>query len=276
MRLIPLPVDTDGIPFESISLNNSPPLHAVTMPSSPTTLQTRELRTKRTSWSGPNIHHPTGSGGGGTERRHSTAVDLAEENGEAGPEPSPLKEAPPAHPHPYPLPSQSPRTSITSPRPSTDHPQTSNPNPSTTTFKPLKSGKGPSTLSQVLSHTRPSHLPPKDRTEDEVHLHQWAAMMSSAKEADLIKQHEAEVRRLEKEKKLAMSVHTWEKLLAEGEAGIARIRKGKSPESRTMWFEGIPGYLRGKAWSLAIGNPLALSKGILNPRRVIIADGRRN
>jgi hypothetical protein len=262
----PIPVDADGMPFESISLTNSPPLHAASIPLSPTTTHTKELRMKRTSWSGASRHHTSGSSaslsGRGAERRHSTAVDLAQENGEVETEQITSREAPPAHPHPYTLPTQSSRTSITSPRPSTDRPPAAIPgaNP-TSTFKPLKSGKGPSTLSQVISHTRPSYLPPKNRTEDEVHLHQWEVMMNSAKEAEQLKQHEAEVRRLEKEKRLAMSVHAWERLMSEGETGIANIRRGKSPELRRMWFEGIPGHLRGKAWSLAIGNPLALSKG---------------
>lgn len=44
-----------------------------------------------------------------------------------------------------------------------------------------------------------------------------------------------------------------------GDAWRSRIRG--NPKLRAMWFRGVPSHFRGKAWSLAIGNDLTLSKG---------------
>lgn len=83
--------------------------------------------------------------------------------------------------------------------------------------------------------------------------------MAQAREHDRELNKMAETKRLEKERKLAMNTPKWETLL--GSDFSAHKVKG-DPELREMWFEGVPGYLRGKAWSLAVGNPLALSKGM--------------
>ena len=119
--------------------------------------------------------------------------------------------------------------------------------------------KGTSTFEKVISHTRPSWLPPKDRTEDETHYHQWEAMMSQAREAEKEKRKVEEAKRAERDRRLAINTPKWEEMLDEKTFNVDKIRK--DPALRQIWFEGCPTYLRGKAWSLAIGNPLALSKG---------------
>jgi hypothetical protein len=119
--------------------------------------------------------------------------------------------------------------------------------------------KGVSTFEKVISHTRPSWLPPKDRVEDEIHYHQWEEMMSQAREAEKEKRKIEEAKRAERDKRLAINTPKWEEMLDEKTFNADRIRK--DPALRQIWFEGCPTYLRGKAWSLAIGNPLALSKG---------------
>jgi hypothetical protein len=48
--------------------------------------------------------------------------------------------------------------------------------------RPTKS-VGPSTFEKVRSRTRPVHLPPKDRTEDNKHLADWEAMMKLSRQA---------------------------------------------------------------------------------------------
>ena len=119
--------------------------------------------------------------------------------------------------------------------------------------------KGVSTFEKVISHTRPSWLPPKDRMEDETHYHQWEEMMSQAREAEKEKRKVEEAKRAERDKRLSINTPKWEEMLDEKTFNADRIRK--DPGLRQIWFEGCPTYLRGKAWSLAIGNPLALSKG---------------
>jgi hypothetical protein len=259
----PDPSDPENTPFESIPLDISPPQHLGDTSSSPNTHQASQTQGKRQSWSGYGInkesgHYAMGSSSTlpdlstGDVRRHS-AIDLAEENGQAGPLTlPPRRSAPPAHPHPYSIQSST-----------SGAPRIASPTAVSVPLPLPKQGKGTSVFEKVRSHTRPSWLPPKDRTEDEVHLHQWEEMMAQSRDAEAHRRKTEEARRMEKERKLALNLPRWEALLAEGDAGVARIRAGKDVELRKMWFEGIPGYLRGKAWSLALGNPLALSKGVM-------------
>ena len=176
---------------------------------------------------------------------------------EAGPSnetEKPRLHAPPAHPHPFPIPSpNSPRPSHEK-RPSNSGPSVPPPGPSA-----ALGVKGVSTFEKVISHTRPSWLPPKDRVEDETHYHQWEEMMSQAREVEKEKRKAEEAKRAEKDKRLAINTPKWEEMLDEKTFNADKIRK--DPVLRGIWFEGAPTYLRGKAWSLAIGNPLALSKG---------------
>jgi hypothetical protein len=69
-------------------------------------------------------------------------------------------------------------------------------------------------------------------------------------------------RQLEKERRLALSTEAWDKLLKEDWTAAKT-----NPAIRQMWFEGVPGHLRGKVWALAIGNPLALS-----PSKCVVPD----
>ncbi|CDO73071.1 hypothetical protein BN946_scf185007.g125 [Trametes cinnabarina] len=48
--------------------------------------------------------------------------------------------------------------------------------------RPTRSA-GPSMLDKVVSKTRPPHLPPKPRTEDRKHLHDWEEMMKRSRAA---------------------------------------------------------------------------------------------
>lgn len=267
-----MPVD-DSAPFESIPLQTTPPPHqSVTLPSSPRLHPgSPSTNNKRSSWSGFGVG--TGKAErpdfGDGHRGQSEAVDpqsrssistlptsqaqsdratptitLLSEKPEA-----PRLQAPPAHPHPFPIPSPN------------SPPPTHESKPSHTPSGPSGAlgAKGVSTFEKVISHTRPSWLPPKDRAEDETHYHQWEAMMSQARELEKEKRKVEEAKRIEREKRLAINTPKWEEMLDEKTFSADKIRK--DPTLRQIWFEGAPTYLRGKAWSLAIGNPLALSKG---------------
>jgi len=83
--------------------------------------------------------------------------------------------------------------------------------------------------------------------------------MSQAREVEKEKRKAEEAKRIEKDKRLVINTPKWEEMLDEKTFNADKIRK--DPVLRGIWFEGAPTYLRGKAWSLAIGNPLALSKG---------------
>lgn len=118
--------------------------------------------------------------------------------------------------------------------------------------------KGQSAFDKFMSRTRPSHLPPKDKAEDEEHLHEWESMMSKAREHETERRRIAEARQLEREKHLVAVTPRWEALLRDRDV-INKVKSDKS--NRELWFEGIPPHLRGRAWSLAIGNSLAMHKG---------------
>ena len=68
-----------------------------------------------------------------------------------------------------------------------------------------------------------------------------------------------EVKRLEKERRFALRTPRWEALLNSPDFSAGKVRNDMG--LRRLWFDGVPSHLRERAWSLAIGNPLALSKG---------------
>lgn len=230
----------DSTPFESIPLQTTPPGLSIPLPLSPG-LHTGNGHDSAPSSSRLSITIPPS---------RPLSVQLSRGDTPATPEKkeAPRLHAPPAHPHPYPIPSTSPRPSHEK-RPSHSHAGPSG----------GLGVKGVSTFEKVISHTRPSWLPPKDRTEDEIHYHQWEEMMSQAREAEKEKRKIEEAKRAERDKRLAINTPKWEEMLDEKTFNADKIRK--DPALRQIWFEGCPTYLRGKAWSLAIGNPLALSKG---------------
>ncbi|WVQ95945.1 hypothetical protein IAU59_003044 [Kwoniella sp. CBS 9459] len=285
--------EADAAPFESIPLHSSTPppeMPTVPMPSSPR-FASPERNGKRQSWGGfgmtkdgqPIIHGETPDHTRShTEglRRTSSVVSLSvhQENGEDGgiasstngdgdPNATPRLHAPPAHPFPFPIPSSS---NPTSPPPSahkrlstassTGNGTTVQPGPSQVAGGQANGigAKGISTFEKVISHTRPSWLPPKDRHEDEVHLHQWEEMMAQSREHEKQARKAAETRRKEREKHLSLQMPLWDALLADKEFSVSKVQNDQ--KLRKLWFEGIPSHLRGKAWSLAIGNPLAMSK----------------
>ncbi|TXT12982.1 hypothetical protein VHUM_01383 [Vanrija humicola] len=117
--------------------------------------------------------------------------------------------------------------------------------------------KGANTLDKFISRTRPQHLPPKDKTEDEIHLHEWESMMAKSRELEAERRKREAALRLEKERRLQAVTPRWEALLGR-DFSAQKVRT--DPILRKLWFEGCPEHLRGKAWSLAIGNSLSLHK----------------
>ncbi len=83
--------------------------------------------------------------------------------------------------------------------------------------------------------------------------------MARARSAEAERRKINDIRRLEKEKRMAISTPRWEALLNSLDFSPGKVKADMG--LRRLWFEGVPSHLRGRAWSLAIGNPLALSKG---------------
>lgn len=121
--------------------------------------------------------------------------------------------------------------------------------------------KGVNAFEKFVSRTRPAHLPPKDKSEDQAHLHEWENMMAQARQHDAEERKKQAARQAAREKRLLEVTPRWENMLNAKDFSPAKIRH--DPAKRKLWFEGCPPRLRGKAWQLAIGNPLTMHKGEL-------------
>lgn len=279
-------------PFESIPLSSTPPreVPTVPLPSSPREMLSPKSVKKRRSWGGFGMssdghqtargelpEHPPPHSSQSAEPLPSTHDGHNGQGipGRASTATPPRRAAPPPHPFPWPIPtsprpSSSKRLSTVSNASNGTHAtqasqgstsaNPSHPSGQTHQHTPALGAKGVSTFEKVISHTRPSWLPPKDRIEDVTHLHQWEDMMRHAREHEKVLAKQAEIRRLEKEKRLTAEAPKWEKLLSD-EKDFSAKKVKENEELRKLWFEGVPSHLRGKAWSMAVGNPLALSKG---------------
>ncbi|GAA98640.1 uncharacterized protein L969DRAFT_63337 [Mixia osmundae IAM 14324] len=130
----------------------------------------------------------------------------------------------------------------------------------TDTFKKTKSTK-PATkatvLQQVVSSTRPHHLPPKSKLEEQKHLQQLDHMRIAAKETEKKKRAAAAIRKQARDRAAAEAFSTWEKEILPNWHAV-----GSSAKLRDVWWSGtMPVRYRANLWSLCIGNGLAISKG---------------
>ncbi|KAG9019120.1 hypothetical protein FRB90_006188 [Tulasnella sp. 427] len=161
---------------------------------------------------------------------------------------------------------QGPNTPVPSPRPgsrnsmSSPQPQPSKSSPAPGTVGPstatdrAKRAKGISTQ-DVISKTRPSHLPPKSKEEDLKHMKVWEEMMQKSRLADEQRKAKLRERRLAREQAVENSLHQWEREVLPDIKAAA-----KDPRLRQLWWKGIPTKIRGRVWYTTLGNPLALSK----------------
>ena len=146
--------------------------------------------------------------------------------------------------------------------PRSPHPSTpSSARPSSSTARHSRSSASTtSVLEKFLSKTRPAHLPPKPRDEDLKHQRDWDAMMRRSREADEIRRQKQRARAQEREMEIAERLAVWEREIV---PDWRKVLKPGLERYRKMWWSGIPAKLRGTLWSSAIGNSLALSKGML-------------
>ncbi|KAG8812786.1 hypothetical protein FRC17_001821 [Serendipita sp. 399] len=113
--------------------------------------------------------------------------------------------------------------------------------------------KGRSVLQQVISKTRPVHLPPKPREEDQRHLKVWEEMMKKSRQAEEKRKEEMQKRRQAREQAIEESLPKWEAEIVPDCRKVLR-----DPELRRLWWRGIPTKLRGPLWEKAVGNPLQM------------------
>ncbi|CCA67166.1 hypothetical protein PIIN_00998 [Serendipita indica DSM 11827] len=116
-----------------------------------------------------------------------------------------------------------------------------------------KSGR--TTLQQVLSKTRPVHLPPKPKEEDIKHLKSWEEMMKQSRLAEEKRKQELARKRQARERMIEESMPIWQNEIM---PNFRKVRRDLN--LRRIWWRGIPPKLRGDLWEKAIGNPLQMSK----------------
>ncbi|OSX66936.1 hypothetical protein POSPLADRAFT_1127489 [Postia placenta MAD-698-R-SB12] len=129
--------------------------------------------------------------------------------------------------------------------------------PSTFQHRQVRS-LGPSALDRFISHTRPSFLPPKPRTEDKKHLADWEAMMKRSRVAEEKRRKALQERRYARERKIEESIGIWERDIVPDWTVVQR-----NPAMRKLWWGGIPTKLRATMWQNAAGRAGAYKNGLL-------------
>lgn len=114
-------------------------------------------------------------------------------------------------------------------------------------FEPL------STTALILEH-RPAHLPAKPAEEAQKHKQQYEEMVVQAKKREL---KEAQRRQRQREEQCRLEDSIGSALLAWTNDILPNWdAMWSSRRARELWWQGIPPSVRGRVWSLAIGNEL--------------------
>eukprot|EP00111_Clytia_hemisphaerica_P016153 TCONS_00047804-protein len=123
--------------------------------------------------------------------------------------------------------------------------------------KQKKETVGSSTTALIFEN-RPLHLPPKSAKEEQKHREQYENMIAFAKRKEL-KDKEVEKKKLKERQKLENQISNivtrWKEDIIPNWHNCKSTRK-----VRDLWWAGVPPSVRGKVWSLAIGNDLNITK----------------
>lgn len=106
----------------------------------------------------------------------------------------------------------------------------------------------------ALSRTRPSHLPPKSKEEEEKHLRQYQRMMAAAQEAEKKRLSKLRADLDAKDLEEASKVNLWRQLILPQWELYRQDRR-----TRELWWRGVPPACRSKAWMAGVGNELELT-----------------
>ncbi|XP_065214175.1 TBC1 domain family member 12-like [Planococcus citri] len=109
----------------------------------------------------------------------------------------------------------------------------------------------------LIQMDRPSNLPPKPLSEQMKHQKEYEKMVEAIQKKERDKDIMLKKRRndrLKEEEKLAQATSIW---LNEILPNWRQMRNSK--KTRNLWWNGLPPCIRGKVWSLAIGNKLEIT-----------------
>ncbi|XP_077400059.1 TBC1 domain family member 14 isoform X2 [Vanacampus margaritifer] len=120
----------------------------------------------------------------------------------------------------------------------------------------------PLSTTALILEDRPANLPAKPAEEAEKHRQQYEEMVAQAKKREL-KEAQKRKKQLEERCKLEESIgsaaQTWNQEILPNWSAVCTSRR-----VRDLWWQGIPPSVRGKVWSLAVGNELNITHELYN------------
>ncbi|CAL1590488.1 unnamed protein product [Knipowitschia caucasica] len=115
----------------------------------------------------------------------------------------------------------------------------------------------PLSTTALILEDRPANLPAKPAEEAQKHRQQYEEMVAQAKKREL-KEAQKRRKQLEERCKLEESIgsaaQTWTQEILPNWSTLCTSRR-----VRDLWWQGIPPSVRGKVWSLAVGNDLNIT-----------------
>uniref|UniRef100_UPI00398E5436 TBC1 domain family member 12-like isoform X2 n=1 Tax=Pristiophorus japonicus TaxID=55135 RepID=UPI00398E5436 len=131
------------------------------------------------------------------------------------------------------------------------------------TKTPLQSGRRrnlefePLSTTALILEDRPAHLPAKSAEEAQRHRQEYDEMVAEAKKRemkDAQRRKKIMKERFRQEESIAHAMIIWNTDILPNWETIRNTRK-----VRELWWQGIPPSVRGKVWSLAVGNELNIT-----------------
>ncbi|XP_019126219.1 TBC1 domain family member 14 isoform X2 [Larimichthys crocea] len=120
----------------------------------------------------------------------------------------------------------------------------------------------PLSTTALILEDRPANLPAKPAEEAQKHRQQYEEMVAQAKKREL-KEAQKRRKQLEDRCKLEESIgtaaQTWNQEILPNWSTMCTSRR-----VRDLWWQGIPPSVRGKVWSLAVGNDLNITHELYN------------
>uniref|UniRef100_A0AAX7VPT5 Rab-GAP TBC domain-containing protein n=1 Tax=Astatotilapia calliptera TaxID=8154 RepID=A0AAX7VPT5_ASTCA len=120
----------------------------------------------------------------------------------------------------------------------------------------------PLSTTALILEDRPANLPAKPAEEAQKHRQQYEEMVAQVKKREL-KEAQRRKKQLEDRCKLEESIgtaaQTWNQDILPNWSTVCTSRR-----VRDLWWQGIPPSVRGKVWSLAVGNDLNITHELYN------------
>lgn len=115
----------------------------------------------------------------------------------------------------------------------------------------------PLSTSGLILEDRPANLPAKSEEEAQRHRQQYSEMMAGAKRRELKEAQRKKKQTKERhrqEESIARALVVWNTEILPNWENMRNTRR-----VRELWWQGLPPSIRGKIWSLAIGNELNIT-----------------